>query len=211
MKTHRFIENFLLLGDHLSVIARNFSLTKTPLEIIKFDRVEIASNGWHSYPELCRLAQVAPLSMSQQDFLARCKVLHEITKNISTGLLKKLLECAGADKKDISQLASLKLLERLLNIFQSLSKHDEDISAFENCISQIDWKVKNDGMNFLYNLNELRKLDAHITGGDPLAILQSLGFDRAQTNDGYGLAFDYVFDGIIEEISGISESISNVI
>lgn len=210
-KTNRFTEQFLLLGDHLSVLAQSCGTTKTPLEITRLDRTEIHNNGWYNFPELCRLAQVAPSGMSQQDFLERCKVLHEIIQKISTGLLKTLLVYAGATKKNVSQLASLKLLERLLNIFQTLSENDEDISAFENCVNNIEWERKNDGMKFLYNLNELRLIDAHLKRDDPLIILQALGFDRAQINNGYGVALDYVFDGVIDEIGGIVKNISKVV
>lgn len=210
-KTNRFTENLLMLGDQLSILAQSCGITKTPLEITKLDRTEIYNNGWHDFPELCMLAQVAPSEMTQQDFLARCKVMHEVIHRVSTGLLKKLLEYAGAAKKDVSQLASLKLLERLLNIFQTLSDNDESLSAFENCVENVEWNRRNDGVKFLYNLNELRLIDAHLKGDDPLTILQTLGFDRAQINNGYGVALDYIFDGVIEEIGEIVKNISNVV
>ena len=56
-----------------STIGQYFGNDRQAEEIVGLSRTEITANGWLHYPQLTRLAQVAPLDMTEQAFLSRCK------------------------------------------------------------------------------------------------------------------------------------------
>ena len=67
-KSQRLLNQLLDLGDNLSELARVVAIHKSPSDIVGFLRTAIGANGWDAYPQLSRLAQVAPLDISQQAF-----------------------------------------------------------------------------------------------------------------------------------------------
>lgn len=101
-KVQRLLAVLLRLGDGLSALGAAVGLNKSAMELTGFDRTEVAANGWLAYPALSRLAQVAPLDMTQQMFLARCKSLHEVWQRVPNGYLKSLLERAGCPRAVVS-------------------------------------------------------------------------------------------------------------
>lgn len=210
-KTQRLLEVLLRLGDALSQLGETVGLHKAPIDLTGFDRAEVAANGWLAYPALGRLAQVAPLNMTQQMFLARCKSLHELWQSIPNGYLKGLLEHAGCPRKSVNGLASLKLLQALLNIVESLNAQQEKCDAFASDREPEGWQSRNSAMAPLFLNNDLRIADAHEAINDCLTTLQELGFDTANVNSGYGRALDFVFDGVIDSLGGVATAIEDLV
>ena len=210
-KTQRLLDALLVLGDNLVRLGVAVGHNKTVEELVGFSANEIKDNGWLHYPQLSRLAQVAPLSMSEQDFLGRCKSLHEIWQKVPNGFLKRILEVAGCPKKSVSELGSMKLLQALLNIVEGLDAHDEDVSAFTSTDEPDGWKISNDGLAALFVANDLRIADAHETFANALPRLQDLGFDTASLQQGYGRALDFVMDGVIDAFAKINAPLGRVL
>ena len=94
-KTQRSLDQMLALGDNLSSLGVAVGIQKRAKDIAGFSKAALRSNGWDAYPELVRLAPAAPLDMSQQVFLSRCKSLHEIWQRIPDSFLRQLLIKAG--------------------------------------------------------------------------------------------------------------------
>jgi hypothetical protein len=196
-KTQRLLDQILALGDHLSLLGQSVGLDKTGNALTGFSRAELLRNGWMAYPNLCKLAQVAPLDMTQQAFLSRCKQIHEILQPIPDGYLKSLLAAAGCPRAKIKDLKLLKLLEALLNIVQRLNKDEEALDAFASQQEPEGWNQRHPAMAPLFLNNDLRIADAHEAVGQCIQTLQTMGLDSATLNDGYGLALDFVLDRII--------------
>jgi hypothetical protein len=210
-KVQRLLDALLHLGDGLSVLGAHVELRKSPDEIVGFDRVLIAAEGWRPYPVLGRLAQVAPLDMTQQAFLARCKGLHEVWQRIPNGFLKGLLERAGCPRAAVQPLASIKLLQGLFNVVGRLNEHEERIDAFRSGAEPEGWRASNELMAPLFLNNDLRIADAHDSFAGCLATLQSLGFDVANVNSGYGRALDFVMDGVIASLNRIAVAVHQLV
>jgi len=179
--------------------------------VVGFARAEIEANWWTSYPQLCRLAQVAPLGMTQQTFLARCKSLHEVWQRVPDGFMRQLLRKAGCPAGEVKGLGSLKLVQGLLNIVEQLDAQQESVEAFVRDAEPETWAEKNDRIAPLFLTNDLRIADAHEAFGRALATLESLGFDTASVNQGYGRALDFVFDGVIGAFVAINGPIARVL
>ncbi len=210
-KTKRLQIELLTLGSNLSQLGAIAGQYKSAEELIGFSADDINDNGWLHYPQLSRLAQVAPLSISEQEFLARCKSLHEIWQKIPNGFLKRILEVAGCPKKQVAELGSIKLLQAFLNITEKLDAHDEDGHAFINTDEPEGWKESNERLAALFVVNDLRIADAHETFANSLPRLQDLGFDTASLRQGHGRAIDFVMDEVIEAIANINRPLGRIL
>jgi len=210
-KVQRLLDVLLRLGDGLSSLGTTVGLNKAAVELTGFDRAEVAANGWSAYPALSRLAQVAPLNMTQQMFLARCKSLHEVWQRVPNGYLKLLLERAGCPRVAVKELRSLKLLQALLNVIERLNAHEEASDAFASGGEPEGWNNRNEAMAPLFLNNDLRIADAHESMEKCLMTLQVLGFDSANVNDGYGRALDFVIDGVINSLRAVTAAIESLL
>ncbi len=210
-KVQRLLEALLRLGEALSALGAEIGVNRSPADLTGFDRAEISSNGWMAYPELSRLAQVAPLALTQQQFLSRCKSLHEFWQRIPDGHLKLLLERAGCPRREIKNLKSLKLLQALLNVIERLNLQEEAVDSFTSEIEPEEWNNRNDAMAPLFLNNDLRIADAHEAVTNCLDSLQQLGFDIANVNDGYGRALDFVMDGVINALNTVANAIEKLL
>lgn len=209
-KVQRLLDVLLRLGDGLAALGTTLGLHKTASELTGFDHAEVVANGWLAYPALSRLAQVAPLDMTQQMFLSRCKSLHEVWQRVPNGYLKSLLGHAGCPRTSIKDLGSIKLLQSLFNIVEMLNVHEEASDSFASTQEPEGWKVSNEAMAPLFLNNDLRIADAHEAMEDCLATLQQLGFDTANINAGYGRALDFVMDGVITSLGTVATAIEKL-
>lgn len=210
-KVQRLLDELLDLGDNLSALGATVGNQRTAQDLTGFARDEINDNGWSTYSNLRRLAQVAPLDMTQQAFLSRCKQLHEILQKIPNGYLKQLLGKAGCPHSKTSNLGLLKLLEALLNILQRLNDDEESLDAFLSQSEPEGWNNRNSDMAPLFLNNDLRIADAHEAVEKCLHTLQTLGFDTGNLNSGYGLALDFVVDGVINALVAINSAIEQLL
>lgn len=210
-KTHRLLTQLLNLGDNLCRLGQIAGLDRSPTDWVGFERAKLEYSGWSAYGQLGRLAQVAPLTMTQQAFLSRCKGLHEVWQRIPDGLIRRLLEAAGVPSAKCKDFKSLKLLEALLNVTQRLDAKQEQAQAFLAKVEPEEWSARNPDMAPLFLNNDLRIADAHEAVSKCIETLQCMGFDVASLNDGYGLALDFVFDGVIQSFESINRSIGSLL
>jgi hypothetical protein len=210
-KVDRLLGQLLALGENLSELAAALGIEKSAKDLIGFTRSEVEDNGWLHYPQLEKLAQVAPIAMTQQAFLARCKSIHELWQKLPNGFLKQILQVAGVPRVKIADRASLKLLQTLRNILQHLDADEEAVDAFRNDQLPEYWDDRNDGLAMLFVANDLRIADAHDTVGESLQKLQEQGFDIASLHQGYGRALDFVLDGVINSFDAINTPLRRIL
>lgn len=202
-KTSNFVSELLRFGDAFSTISRNIGKNLEPAEIVGFSRAEIETNGWLHYPELVRLAQVAPLEMTEQAFLSRCKNIHELWQRIPNAFLRDLLVGAGHARCTVKDLGSLKLLQGLTNALERLNSDGESLESFSAGADPDDLNNRNSSLAPLFVNNDLRIADAH-NAGAVLVHLENLDFDVAALNQGFGRALDHVFDGVISAFGHVN-------
>jgi hypothetical protein len=205
-KTGRYVEHLLRLAELLCALGQNLGEPDVANDLVTISRTELRANGWHNYPELSRLAQVAPLDMTEQAFLSRCKSIHELWQKIPNAYLRRLVVHAGHDRGKVKGFASLRLLQTLTNILERLNRDGESFEAFAAGAEEDDLKTRNAALAPLFINNDLRIADAH-HAGEALALLEKLGFDVAAVNQGYGRALDHVFDGVIDSFAHINRQL----
>ena len=211
-KIHRLLKQLIYLGENLSKLFNHVtSKSIEPSDLIEYTLEEFKNEGIRNYPLISKLSQVAPLKMYEQDFLSRCKTLHEVISNIKTSYLKKILIECGCDKSKIGKLGSLKLLQILVNILESLNNNHENIYALKNSAEYTDWSARNSNLAALFINNDLRQSYAHEKIGKTVEILEQIGFDSKKVNNGYGAALDFIFDEVIIAIKLINSNVINIL
>lgn len=207
-KVQRFLEALLNLADGLAWLATDLGLgAPTCEDLIGVSREELQAEHWLPYPKLSRLAQVAPLSMSEQQFLSRCKEIHELWQKIPNGILRRIVDEGAHDPKSYRSFGSLKLLQILTNILERLNSNQETTANFSGGHQDSEIADHNGNLAPLFFTAELRNADAH-TGGSISETLTRLGFDMSQTNTGYGIALDFVLDQNIDAFNYIGAEIN---
>ena len=209
-KTHRLVDQLLDLGDHLHAFGTFFGESLSADEVVGFSRAELKANGWFNCPELCQLAQVAPLIMTEQAFLARCKSIHELWQRIPNSFLRILIMSSGHAASDIKHLGSLKLLQALSNIVERMNVDGERLDIVGSSAAPEDLTAQNQAFVALFVNYDLRLADAHDAGG-VLRSLEVLGFDASALSEGYGRALDYVFDAVIDVFSHLNKELSKLL
>ena len=210
-KVDRLLAQLLALGENLSELAGALGIEKSAKDVIGFERSEVNDNGWLHYPQLEKLAQVAPIAMTQQAFLARCKSIHELWQKLPNGFLKQILQLAGVPRPKIADRASLKLLQTLRNILQRLHADEEAVDAFKSDQVPENWDERSAELAMLFVANDLRIADAHDSVGESLQKLQDQGFDLATLHQGYGRALDFVLDGVINSFDAINTPLRRIL
>ena len=210
-KVDRLLAQLLALGENLSELAVALGIEKSAKDVIGFERSEVKDNGWLHYPQLEKLAQVAPIAMTQQAFLARCKSIHELWQKLPNGFLKQILQLAGVPRTKIADRASLKLLQTLRNILQRLDADEETVDAFKSDQVPENWDERSAELAMLFVVNDLRIADAHDSVGESLQKLQDQGFDLATLHQGYGRALDFVLDGVINSFDAINTPLRRIL
>ena len=168
-KTVRFKDAFLLLGDNLSKLLSILTAQNILAEdIIQMSKKDLEYEGWYSNERLFKMAKVAPLDMSQDDFLSRCKTVNELFNQIPIGPLKKIALSSGINSDDIKNFRSIKLLHGIKNILDYLFSNHLKISDFKDYPEELKWTEENPSTLGLFVLNDLRQIDAHDKSGNPL-------------------------------------------
>lgn len=207
-KVARLTGVLVRLADDLSWLAGEVTDDAiTADDVFKISRDELEAEGWRPYPSLSRLAQVAPLDMTEQAFLSRCKGLHELWQRLPNGLIRDLLISAGHTGKPIKELGSLKLLQALLNVLERLNADRETVEAWGAVVEADDLTRRNERLGPLFFNNALRIADAHDAAGQVREALTGLNIDIAILNDGHGRALDAVFDAVIISLQAVSEEL----
>lgn len=211
-KSYRLLGEVITLGENLSKMSQEICESIIPPEnFVEFEKTVFDNEGINSYPIFRKLAQVAPLDMYEQDFLSRCKTLHEIIGRFKPGSLKKLMIPMGCTNKELSQLRGLKLIQGISNILKKLNTDFEGASSLVNSAQEIDWKKTNEDMAFFFINNDLRIADAHENIGESIGALEKLGFDSRTIVDGYGTALDYLLDGVINTFRIINKNAKEIL
>lgn len=209
-KVQRFIDSLLNVCDGLAwLCVETAGQNISGEELLDISREELTANGWRHYPNLSRLAQVAPLEMSEQLFLSRCKEIHELWQKLPNGVLRKIINCTGHDSRSYRGWGSLKLLQLLTNALERLNKNHETVFNFEAGCGEEELTERNAKLKAVFLTAHLRNADAHM-GGAVTETLSDMGFDISLTNSGYGRALDFIFDQNIAAFTHIATEISAI-
>ena len=211
-KSFRLLETLLDLSEKLSALAMVANNTNIqPTDFIPFDRLEYDNEGIRNFPIIKKLAQVAPLDMYEQDFLARCKTLNEILGRFKPVPLRKVLLALGAEEDKIIKINGIRLFQALSNILDKHNGKSESHELLHIAAKDINITSRNTRIAPLFINNDLRNAEAHESIGKSLEHLEKLGFDISSVSEGYGYALDYILDSVTNALIDLNSSITSAI
>lgn len=191
--TKRVVDALLDLGELISAFGPRIGIDIDAQAFTHLSRADIAANQWLHYPELQRLARVAPLDMTQSAFLSRCKSLSELIGRFPQKPLKAILRHCGCEPQQLENLRSLRMLQGFLTILEEVNARGDDWSGLAGAAADADWLAQNPGVAAIMLVNDLRNAEAHDNLQQIMAAIAALGYDTALLNQGYGGALDHVF------------------
>lgn len=210
-KTFRFTRELANLNDNLVSLGYFLNVPLSSYDIFEYNNDELNAEGLRNYPVLQKLSHVASCDMQEQDFLARCKTINEITNKIKIGSLKKLSIAMGVAPKDVDRLQALKLLQGILNLTDAIIEQNEDKSALKHANELATFSSPNPKLASLFINNDLRNAEAHEAVNKSIVHLSNLGFDSATLASGYSHALDFIFDKIIESIKNLNANLNKIL
>ncbi len=160
--------------------------------------------GWWTFPELGRLGNVAPLTMTYPQFLARCKDMFAVFERMKSGPLRSVLRTLGIPKSQIKE-EGLKLSAFLCQLATIAKKEHWSLTEdAEEVVKSWDKDARLDFYKPLFALNGLRLADAHtLSVGDATAQASNLkvfDIEPDKFKTGWGLALDRVYDEIAKSL-----------
>lgn len=210
-RTEKIVRHLLDLGDLLAELGGLLGVDVEADTIVHLSRARIIADQWRPYPELRRLARVAPLDMTQSAFLARCKALNELLTRIPQRPLKRMLVFCGCSAADLENFRSFRLLQALLSFLQEANARGDNWQALAGIADEVNWKANNPVWVPLLQLNRLRNAEAHENFREMHEALAVMNFDIALLNGGYGLALDHVFDTCASAIAVLNGELQNAL
>jgi hypothetical protein len=211
IRVNRIVQALLQIASGLAQLGNRLGVAIDADSLFGLSADEIAANQWRSYPELRRLARVAPRDMSQSAFLTRCKALNELVQRMPVKPLKRLLILAECREPELAGLRSLRLLQAMMTLAQELNARGDDWTGFVGLAANVDWLARNATLRAIFQLNDLRNAEAHENFEEVRQSLEEMGFDTALLNGGYGSALDYVFDSCAEALEALARAMAELL
>ncbi len=214
IRAHEIINGYLTYLKAIEEICDAAGLSSTADEIGGLSESEINYSGWWTFPKLGRLGNVAPLTMTYQQFLARCKDIFAVFEGLKSGPLRSLLRSLGIPKDQINE-EGLKLSAFLCQLATIARKEDWGlIGDAKEVVKNWDKDARLDFYKPLFALNGLRLADAHaISVGDPMAQasnLKTFDIEPDKFKTGWGLALDRVYDEIAKSLRDATTLLQSV-
>jgi hypothetical protein len=214
MRAREVINGYLTYMKAIEEICDAAGLSSTAEDIGGLSESEINYKGWWNFSELARLGNVAPLTMTYQQFLARCKDIFAVFEGLKSGPLRSLLRTIGIPTDQIKE-EGLKLSAFLCQLATIAKKeHWSLIGDAEEVVKNWDKDARLDFYKAIFALNGLRLADAHaISVGDPTAQAANLkvfDIESDKFKTGWGLALDHVYDKIAKSLQEATTLLQSV-
>jgi hypothetical protein len=205
IRAREVINSYLTYMEAIGDICDAAGLSSTADEIGGLSESEISYRGWWTFPELGRLGNVAPLTMTYQQFLARCKDIFAVFERLKSGPLRSLLRRLGIPQDQIRKEEGLKLSAFLCQLATIAKREDWGlIGDAEEVVKKWDKDARLDFYKPIFALNGIRLADAHaLSVGDPTAQASNLkvfDIEPDKFKTGWGLALDRVYDEIAKSL-----------
>ncbi len=214
IRAREVINGYLTYMKAIEEICDAAGLSSTADEIGGLSESEINYKGWWTFPELGRLGNVAPLTMTYQQFLARCKDIFAVFEGLKSGPLRSLLRRLGIPKDQIKE-EGLKLSAFFCQLATIAKKeHWGLIGDAEEVVKNWDKDARLDFYRPIFALNGLRLADAHaLSVGDPTSQAPNLkvfDIEPDKFKTGWGLALDRVYDEIAKSLQDATTLLQSV-
>jgi hypothetical protein len=219
-RSKRIVSGLLGLGNALSELSTLVGiLNVSPKDFVRLDGEYLRKTWWYDDELVHLVARRIPIDMGKEEFLRRCKdLVRLVIEGLDQSHLRNMLLRVGTDKAEIEKLASLKLLDRLLQLVRISNGTGLDIADQYKSILERFSEEKADlkgrhmpsHISFLFALNDLRQMDAH-SGSSEKDVLSRLDIGVADVQSGWGLEADRVYDNVAAALESATSELRVVL
>jgi hypothetical protein len=198
-RASKLICEYLEVTGQIARISNQLNFEFQDKDIGTLSQQDVEYYGWWTLDDLKSLGWVVPLSISEKEFLERCKVVYKLIEKIKQKSLRKIVEQIGVDKNKIKEYKSLKLLATFMKLVHYAN---ESGLSLKNDSQEICERLEEDlilpPMNYLFALNDLRTIDSHDISMQNNKkydeALKIYGISRNAMSNGWGRALDQIYD-----------------
>jgi hypothetical protein len=205
------------LGELIASFASEvLSSALSATDVVRLVRRDVDYHGWWTLPDSEKVARHIPIDLTEDRFLARCAYLHQmVVERWVEKSLRRLLEALGVPAKEIAKFRSLKLLSVLVEMARLANMTGLDCRTQGSAVfSRRAESTPPAPIARLFALDDLRQLADHRSGGSFRTKLTTalgvFGIDPASAASGYGTLLDQVYDGVIETLQLVYETLRQV-
>jgi hypothetical protein len=206
------------LGEAQSDLAQSLGLAISPEEFVGLRRAALDYSGWWTSEVAEPISRHVPLSLPADAFLDRCMTLGKLLiEGLSEARLRGLLQAIGAPTKDIKELGSLKLLDRIVCLAQlaattGLTLAKDGALLWERLSKEGTSPAQPIG--HLFALYDVRILKAHKASDRDQKLqgeLKRFNIKPGQEGSGYAKILDHVYDALSAELAEITTKIESAV
>ena len=208
-RSEELIYKYLELGRLLALLGDKLGFVFEDSDIIIFSRQNVDYHGWWRIKELEPLARRAPLDMTRDQFLDRCKTLYKVFESLKEKPLRRLLIKIGVQEEHIKDFRANKLLATIIQL--CCISHESGLTLNSNgdeIVARWDPSLNVDALDALFALVELRNASGHRLGSDEERrvhdALEKLGIDESELIGGWGVAIDQVYEKVTASINELN-------
>jgi hypothetical protein len=210
-RSKRIVYAMCALGSGLAVLSQAVGLPYRSHDFVKLRKEALDYSGWWTEPDAERIARHAPEEQGEEEFLRRAGVLHRfVVERLDEGCLRRTIEKMGHDPNAIKELRSLGLL-RILSRLAMLARSSglSLVKDYQTLVGRVEEAGESTAVETLRAVNEFRQLEAHRASGSRQmrleAALKILGLHVEAVRDGWGPAFDRLYDGVGDSLDELSD------
>lgn len=213
IRARDLVQAFLRLTATLGRLAEAAGLSFTQEEIGQFNSADVTYKGWWTFAGLKSLAHVVPMTLTLQDFLARCKENFKLLENLRPAPLRQVLIRLGVNKEAIAEFAGVKLLVAICQLAMVSKENGFALISDSTKVSSM-WDANRTiaEARALFALNALRTAEAHkLSKSTPAKISEALevfGIDQMECRAGWGKALDAVYDQLTASLAHMNTILS---
>jgi hypothetical protein len=209
-RASKLICEYLQLIGEIARISNQLNCGFQDSDIGTLSQQDVDYHGWWTLDDLKSLGWVVPLSIQENDFLERCKIVYKLLEKIKESSLRKIVQQIGVDENKTKKYQSLKLLATLM---QLVYYANESGLSLKNDAKQICERLEKEviipPMDYLFALNHLRTINSHdisIKNNKKYdKALETYGISRTAMSNGWGRALDKIYDKLSVGLAELRE------
>jgi hypothetical protein len=210
------ISEYLQLTSEIARISNQLGFVFEDSDIGTLSQQEVDYDGWWMREDLKSLGWVVRLSIREEDFLERCKVVYKLLEKIQEKSLRKIVQRIGVDQKKIENYRSLKLLDTLM---QLVHYADESGLSLKNNAEQICARLEENSkpllsMSYLFAVNDLRGINSHNISkqnNDTYdKALKIYGISKTAMSNGWGRGLDQIYDKLSVALADLRKMLNRL-
>lgn len=218
-RARKIVHRLSDIGELLSALTDTLGLpARSAAALVGLDRAQLDYEGWWAGPSVEPVARHVPVDMPRDTFLDRCLDLDKlVVEALSERFLRPMVRAIAPPPDDIDRFRGLKLLDRLTCLAQVANAGGLDLATSGEEVAARYHREGTDPpqpLLRLFVLSDLRQIKGHRkqeVDARIEAALARLGIDVREAVGGWGTVADRIYDGLIEDLGRLRDTLASAL